>query len=212
MSVSTFDLFRIGIGPSSSHTVGPMRACNLFVAALRAGGALIATKRVCCELYGSLAATGRGHGTDRAVLLGLEGEQPERVDPQFIEPRVRQIRDVGHLILAGEHRIAFDEPRDLLFRRGESLEFHPNGLRLTAFGAGGEELQSRTYFSVGGGFVVGSDEHGRSVPVTDPTALPYPFRTAEELLQHCRNSGLDVARVMWCNELSWRSAESIREV
>jgi len=210
MSVSTFDLFRIGIGPSSSHTVGPMRACNLFVAALHAGGFLAVVNRVCCELYGSLAATGRGHGTDRAVLLGLEGEQPDRVDPQFIEPRVRQIRDVGHLILAREHRIAFEESRDLLFRRGESLGFHPNGLRLTAFGAGGEELQSRTYFSVGGGFVVASDEHGRTVPVSDPTVLPHPFRTAEELLHHCRREGLDIARVMWSNELAWRSAESIR--
>jgi len=210
MSVSTFDLFRIGIGPSSSHTVGPMRACNLFVAALRAGGSLGVVDRVRCELYGSLAATGRGHGTDRAVLLGLEGEQPECIDPGLIEPRVRQIREGRHLMLAGEHRIAFEESRDLLFRRGESLQFHPNGLRLTACGQGGEALQSRTYFSVGGGFVVGSDERGRSVPVTDPTVLPHPFRSGEELLGCCRISGLGIAQVMWCNERAWRSEESIR--
>ena len=119
MSVSTFDLFRIGIGPSSSHTVGPMRACNLFLATLRAGGALTVVNRVCCELYGSLAATGRGHGTDRAVLLGLEGEQPDRVDPRFVEQRAQEIRAEGHLRLAGEYRIAFDESRDLRFHRGE---------------------------------------------------------------------------------------------
>jgi L-serine dehydratase len=210
MAVSTFDLFKIGIGPSSSHTVGPMRAANLFVAALREGGWLGAVRRVRCALYGSLGATGKGHGSDKAVMLGLEGEEPDRVDPDQIDGRLRQIRDERRLMLGGSGEIAFDEREDLQFLRRETLPFHPNGMRLSALDASGEVLLERTYYSVGGGFVVNHDEAGEPRLAADARALPHPFRTGEELLQQCRASGLGIAQVMWRNELAWRSADELR--
>lgn len=210
MSVSTFDLFKIGIGPSSSHTVGPMRAANLFVAALRDGGQLAAVQRVRCSLYGSLGATGKGHGSDKAVILGLEGEEPDRIDPDCIAGRLQQIRDQRSLQLAGRHAIAFDEREDLLFLRRETLAFHPNGMRLAALDAGGQPLLERTYYSVGGGFVVNHDDAGQPQLGPDMRQLPHPFRTGEELLQQCRASGLGIAQLMWRNELAWRSDEELR--
>jgi L-serine dehydratase len=210
MAVSTFDLFKIGIGPSSSHTVGPMRAANLFVAALREGGLLEPARRVCCSLYGSLGATGKGHGSDKAVMLGLEGEEPDRIDPDCIAGRLQQIREHRVLKLAGSHPIAFDEREDLLFLRRETLAFHPNGMRLTALDVAGQPLLERIYYSVGGGFVVRHDEAGEPQLGPDPRQLPHPFRTGEELLQQCRASGLGIAQLMWQNELAWRSADELR--
>jgi L-serine dehydratase len=210
MAVSTFDLFKIGIGPSSSHTVGPMRAANLFVAALREGGLLDSARRVCCSLYGSLGATGKGHGSDKAVMLGLQGEEPDRVDPDCIAGRLQQIREERTLQLAGSHAIAFDEREDLLFLRRETLAFHPNGMRLTALDAAGQTLLERTYYSVGGGFVVNHDDAGKAQLGPDTRELPHPFRTGEELLQQCRVTGLGIAQVMWHNELAWRSADELR--
>ena len=210
MAVSTFDLFKIGIGPSSSHTVGPMRAANLFVAALRESGTLAAVRRVRCSLYGSLGATGKGHGSDKAVMLGLEGEEPDRVEPNRIPIRLRQIREERSLMLAGQQAIAFDEREDLLFLRRETLAFHPNGMRLSAFDAAGETLFERTYYSVGGGFVVNHDDAGAPQLGPDTRALPHPFRTGEELLQQCRATGLGIAQLMWRNELAWRSEDELR--
>jgi len=210
MAVSTFDLFKIGIGPSSSHTVGPMRAANLFVAALRESGVLDAVRRVRCSLYGSLGATGKGHGSDKAVMLGLEGEEPDKVDPNRIPIRLRQIREGRTLMVAGVHAIAFDEREDLLFLRRETLPFHPNGMRLAALDAEGHPLLERTYYSVGGGFVVNHDESGQPQLGPDTLQLPHPFRTGDELLQQCQATGLTIAQLMWQNELAWRSAEELR--
>jgi L-serine dehydratase len=210
MAISTFDLFKIGIGPSSSHTVGPMRAANLFVAALREGGVLAAVKRVRCALYGSLGATGKGHGSDKAVMLGLEGEEPDGIDPDCIADRLQQVRDQRSLKLGGEHAIGFDEREDLLFLRRETLPFHPNGMRLAALGEAGQVLLERTYYSVGGGFVVNHDESGQAQLGPDTRPLPHPFRTGDELLQQCGASGLGIARLMWRNELAWRSEDELR--
>jgi L-serine dehydratase len=210
MAVSTFDLFKIGIGPSSSHTVGPMRAANLFVAALREGGGLERVRRVRCALYGSLGATGKGHGSDKAVMLGLEGEEPDRIDPDCIESRLQQIRDQRALRLAGGLAIEFDEREDLLFLRRATLAFHPNGMRLTALDAAGAAVLERTYYSVGGGFVVHHYAAGEPELGPDTRTLPHPFRTGEGLLRQCRASGLGIAQLMWRNELAWRSAEDLR--
>jgi L-serine dehydratase len=210
MAVSTFDLFKIGIGPSSSHTVGPMRAANLFVAALCEGGLLAEVRRVSCSLYGSLGATGKGHGSDKAVMLGLEGEQPDRIDPDCIAGRMEQIRGQRTLRLAGTHAVAFDEREDLLFLRRETLPFHPNGMRLIAHGAAGQPLLDRIYYSVGGGFVVLHSDSGEPQLGLDTRELPHPFHSGDELLQQCRATGLTIAQLMWQNELAWRGPEELR--
>jgi L-serine dehydratase len=210
VAVSTFDLFKIGIGPSSSHTVGPMRAASLFVATLRQDGLLESTMRVRCALYGSLGATGKGHGSDKAVMLGLEGEEPDRIDPDGIDGRLQQIREQRRLRLGGDQVVAFDEREDLLFLRRETLPFHPNGMTLAALDGAGHVLLERTYYSVGGGFVVNHDEAGEPQLGPDTRALPNPFRTGEELLQQCQASGLGIAQVMWRNELAWRSEDELR--
>ncbi|GKS74126.1 L-serine ammonia-lyase [Acidovorax sp. SUPP950] len=218
MSVSVFDLFKIGIGPSSSHTVGPMIAARQFAVALRDCMGLAPVHRVVVELFGSLAATGIGHGTDRAVLLGLAGHEPDRIDPDRIGPTVEAIRTGGQIDLLGTHRIAFIEKEHLLFRR-KSLPFHPNGLSLHAHGAQGELLLTRTYYSVGGGFVV--DEGGQrvlnSVEALDQGAagsgmgLPHPYRTAAELLAQCAATGQSIAAVTLANEGHWHSRAHVRQ-
>jgi len=204
MAVSVFDLFKVGIGPSSSHTVGPMRAARLFVQRLEREGRLGATARLQCELYGSLGATGKGHGSDKAVLLGLLGETPDGVDIDSIEARLAALRAARRLALLGRHEIAYDEPRDLLFRRRQSLPLHPNGLRFIAFDAAGAELSNRCYYSVGGGFVLGEEEiagGGTQVAlVPDATPLPLPFHSADELLVRCAGVPGSIADVMRRNE------------
>jgi len=209
MSLSTFDLFKIGIGPSSSHTVGPMRAARLFAVALREGGWLEAVHAVRCELYGSLGATGKGHGSDKAVLLGLEGEEPDLVEPDAIAPRLQRLRESQTLNLLGSHPVAFNEREDLKFLR-KALPFHPNGMRLYALDASGTTLLEKIYYSVGGGFVISQDAQGQPALVPDPKVLPYPFSSGAELLQCCGESGLSIAQVMWHNELAWRNAEAVR--
>ena len=209
MSLSTFDLFKIGIGPSSSHTVGPMRAAHLFALALRDSGQLDAVHTVRCELYGSLGATGKGHGSDKAVLLGLEGEEPDLVEPDAIAPRLQRLRESQTLNLLGSHPVAFHEREDLKFFR-KALPFHPNGMRLYALDASGAALLEKTYYSVGGGFVISQDAQGQPALVPDPQTLPYPFASGAELLQRCGESGLSIAQLMWRNELAWRDAEAVR--
>ncbi|WAL67052.1 L-serine ammonia-lyase [Amycolatopsis cynarae] len=204
MAISVFDLFSIGIGPSSSHTVGPMRAACLFVAALAEEGLLGRTTRVRVELFGSLGATGHGHGSDRAVLLGLSGERPEDVDTASVPEKVSRIRETGLLPLPGGPEIAFDERTDLVLHRRRSLPEHPNGMVFRAFGP--DLLAERTYYSVGGGFVRG--EHGIA---EDDTKLPHPFSTGAELLTLCRETGLPISEIMLRNELSWRSRDEIRQ-
>lgn len=210
MAISVFDLFRIGIGPSSSHTVGPMRAAGLFVDSLAACGRLAAVSRVQVQMFGSLGATGKGHGTDKAVILGLEGESPERVATEAIPARLEALRETRRLQLPGGPKIAFDPDRDLKFHRTRTLPYHPNGLRFHASDAGGGTLHEGTYYSVGGGFVVNEDAAGADRIVEDRTRLPYTFSTAAQLLAHCAEDNLSISQVMLRNELTWRSEAGIR--
>ena len=209
MAISVFDLFKIGIGPSSSHTVGPMRAARMFALALRDADLLHSVERVRCELFGSLGATGKGHGTDKAVLLGWEGEEPDKVDPAAIEHLLARMREQKTVRLLGVHPVHFDERSDLLFLRRETLPFHPNGMRCTAFGADGVLLE-KNYYSVGGGFVVSQDAAGNPALLPDPRKLPYPFRSGDELLALCAEHDLTIAQLMWQNELAWNSADEVR--
>ena len=220
VAVSVFDLFTIGIGPSSSHTVGPMRASRQFAQALAASGDLDRVRGVRVHLYGSLAATGRGHGTDRALLLGLEGETPEAVDIDRLPARVAAITDARRLRLLGRHEIAFDRATDLAFERGGELPGHPNGMRFVARGdadrggtAGGVDaavLDERVYYSVGGGFVAGADEAGRPILVERDARLALPFATAGELLARCEHHDLPISGVMLRNERAWGSESEVR--
>ncbi len=210
MAVSVFDLFTIGIGPSSSHTVGPMRAARTFATRLAEEGLLQASAGVRVHLYGSLALTGRGHGSDRALLLGLEGEQPESVPLDGIAPRLARIRSERRLLLLGCHEVAFDPDRDLLLHRRETLPFHPNGMRFEALDAAGSLLREALFFSVGGGFVVDGSAAGDDPLVEDTTELPLPFRSADALLGLCREHGLRVSDVMLRNECAWRPEAEVR--
>jgi L-serine dehydratase len=210
MTISAFDLFKVGIGPSSSHTVGPMRAACTFASRLRNEDLLGRVTAVHCELFGSLGATGHGHGSVKAVVLGLEGEQPDLVDPVAAGPRVDAVRREGKLLLAGEHPIAFSVDDDVVLHRRRRLEFHSNGMLFRALGAGGEEVSRREYYSVGGGFVLDEDDAGNPAVVEDPTPVRYPFRTGEELLARTRETGLRISDVMLANELAWRSEAEVR--
>ena len=210
MSISAFDLFKIGIGPSSSHTVGPMNAARQFAVGLEERGLLDSCARLSAELYGSLGATGAGHGSPMAIILGLEGESPESVDVDTTAGRVAAIRESGVLKLLGRKALAFDYRNDLVMHRSESLPFHPNGMRFTAYDAQGDIVNSRTFYSVGGGFIVDDTATGADAVVDDPTVLPYPFTTAEELLQQCQEHGLSISALMLENEKAWRPAPEIR--
>ena len=210
MAVSAFDLYSVGIGPSSSHTVGPMRAARRFVQALERHGRLDAVTRVRAELFGSLGATGHGHGSPKAVILGLEGEDPETVDIDGYEERVATVRRRGELLLAGWRGITFDDATDLVMHRRKSLPAHPNGMTFGAFDQRGETVQQQTYYSVGGGFVVDEHATGADRVVEDDTPVAYPFDTAGELLDQCRRSGLTISQVMLANERAWRTEAEIR--
>ncbi len=209
MSLSVFDLFKIGIGPSSSHTVGPMRAAARFAEGLRREGLLEATASVKVELYGSLGATGKGHGSDKAVLLGLEGEQPDTVDTAAIPARLDAIRSSGELRLLGERPIRFVEKEHLALIR-KPLAYHPNGMIFRAFDAAGLQVRSREYYSVGGGFVVDDEAAGLDRIVEDRTPLAFPFKTARQLLDHCAHEGLSISQLMAENEKAWRPPEETR--
>ena len=210
MSISTFDLFKVGIGPSSSHTVGPMHAARMFAVALQDAGTLSRCYRVTTELFGSLGATGAGHGSPKAIILGLEGEAPDSVDIDGIDARVTDAREHGSLTLLGTHQIAFDYRDDLIMHRTETLPFHSNGMRFTAYDEQAEALQTKVYYSVGGGFVVDESASGGDVVVDDPTPVRYPFSTAEELLAQCKEHGLSISSLMLANELAWRSEAEVR--
>jgi L-serine dehydratase len=210
VAISVFDLFSIGIGPSSSHTVGPMRAARMFARRLRNEGLLPSVASVRTELYGSLGATGHGHGTPKAVLLGLEGDSPRTVDVETADARVESIRSAGRLALLGEHEIAFDFDRDLVLHRRKALPYHANGMTLWAYDAAGTELLTKTYYSVGGGFVVDEDAVGADRIKLDDTVLKYPFRTGDELLRLTQETGLSISALMLENERAWRTEEEIR--
>jgi L-serine dehydratase len=209
MTVSVFDLFKIGIGPSSSHTVGPMRAAFMFATSLDEVGLLGSVAAVRAELFGSLGATGHGHGSVKAVVLGLSGEEPEAVDPAAAESMVADVRASGTLRLLGRVPVPFNVDEDVILHRRKRLEFHSNGMRFAALDAAGAELSARTYYSVGGGFVLGEDETGRPAIVADPTPVPYPFTSGAELLAITRRTSLPISGVMLANELVRRDKADV---
>ncbi|MEU5991404.1 L-serine ammonia-lyase [Spirillospora sp. NPDC047418] len=212
MAISVFDLFKIGIGPSSSHTGGPMAAAHRFARGLERDGLLEKTASVQVVLYGSLGLTGKGHGSDKAVILGLEGDKPELVDVDRVDERLAAIRERGMLRLFGDHDIPFVVNEHLHFERKESLPGHPNGMRFTALGDSGEELRSKVYYSVGGGFIVDENATGADRIKPDDTVLPHPFDTAADLLDRCRETGLSISALTLENERAFgRSPEEIRE-
>ncbi|AUZ86478.1 L-serine ammonia-lyase [Arthrobacter agilis] len=210
MTISAFDLFKIGIGPSSSHTGGPMTAAYLFTEVLRADGLLAGVQRVRVELFGSLGVTGHGHGTVKAVLLGLEGDQPHLVDPTSADARVAYIGECRSLNLAAEQRIEFDPETDVVLHRRQRLDYHTNGMRFTAYTAADEVIRTREYFSVGGGFVLDEDEIGSETVALKPIPVAHPFGTADQLLGICRATGWSFSDVVLANELSWRPEHEVR--
>ncbi len=205
MAISVFDLFSVGIGPSSSHTVGPMRAAQMFVESLAQTDHPPAGVRA--ELFGSLGATGHGHGSVGAVVLGLLGERPESVDVDAAPALVERVRSERRLRLPTGAEIDFDVDRDVVLHRKKSLPLHPNGMHFVALDDQGRELVRRVYYSVGGGFIAGED----GVPVEDGTELAMPFATGTELLAHCRERGVPMSEVMLINEQAWRTETEIRE-
>jgi L-serine dehydratase len=204
-AISTFDIFKIGVGPSSSHTVGPMKAARAFVDSLE--GASPPVARIGVRLYGSLAYTGKGHGTDSAVLVGLSGKRPETLDPDAVEPLLRRIHAERVLDVPGIGEIPFAPEKDLVFDLEDELPRHTNGMRFTAFDAAGNELLSEDWYSLGGGFVVRGDEPEPQAQEGEP---PFPFTSAFELLQTAEREGLAIAELMYLNETHWRSANEVR--
>ncbi|MER6831764.1 L-serine ammonia-lyase [Streptosporangium sp. NPDC000563] len=208
MTISVFDLFKIGIGPSSSHTGGPMAAAHKFARGLHQDGLLEKTARVRAVLYGSLGLTGKGHGSDKAVLLGLSGEKPELVDVDAVEGRLAAMRESGTISLYGSREIPFVIGEDLVFERKISLPGHPNGMRFTALSESGETVREKVYYSVGGGFVVDENATGADRIKADDTVLPHPFTTAAELLAQCAETGLSISGLMLENEQAFGRTEA----
>ncbi|MFJ6724903.1 MULTISPECIES: L-serine ammonia-lyase [unclassified Streptomyces] len=211
MAISVFDLFSIGIGPSSSHTVGPMRAARMFARRLRNEELLDSVAAVRTELYGSLGATGHGHGTPKAVLLGLEGDSPRTVDVESADERVERIKESGRISLLGTHEIPFSFDDDMVLHRRKALPYHANGMTIWAYDAAGAEVLAKTYYSVGGGFVVDEDAVGADRIKLDDTPLKYPFRTGDELLRLTKETGLSISSLMLENERAWRTEDEIRD-
>jgi L-serine dehydratase len=205
VNISVTDLYTIGIGPSSSHTVGPMRAAKRFVDQLNAQSHMAKTNRVLVQLYGSLALTGHGHATDHAVLLGLSGARPSNIAPEDVQPLISEIREYNKILLDGHHEIPFYEEENLLFIKDEVLPEHANGMRFSAYSSEGTLLLKKEYFSVGGGYVVSHDEGDRAETRGHNIQLPYPFSSADELLAMGQESGLSIAEIMLANETCWRA-------
>jgi L-serine dehydratase len=207
--LSVFDIFKIGIGPSSSHTVGPMRAAGQFVHALEQDGLLAQVARVRVDLYGSLGATGRGHATDLGVILGLFGEMPDTIDPATVKPRLVEVRRSGLLPLGGKHPIAFQRARDIAFLGEQSMPEHPNAMRFVALAEDDAVLSERCYFSVGGGFITESGAQATVAGNAD-LAWPYPFKTGDELVALAKSNDISIAQLMMANERVWRSEAEVR--
>jgi len=204
MNLSVLDIFKVGVGPSSSHTMGPMNAACAFVVDLEQRGLLDRTGKVVAQVYGSLALTGHGHCTDRAILLGLEGHRPDTIDPAAMEPSLERIRSTSRLHLGGKRDIAFDEPMDLLFHRDQLLPLHPNGMRFSALDDEGTVLHKDEIYSTGGGFIVRAADFGREPSGHDAVQVAHPFASAGELLQSSRDAGLDLHELILANERSFR--------
>lgn len=211
MALSVFDLFKVGIGPSSSHTVGPMIAARMFATELIAMPVADQVARIKIDLLGSLGATGKGHGSDKAVLLGLCGEHPETVDVETIDSRLKDLRDSKTIVLESGQTVKFNESRDLVMHRRKSLPFHPNAVCFEAFEKNGDSVLSRTYYSVGGGFVLDETAaEGENPIVEDETSLPYPFTTGDQILELSEKHNKTVAQMMMANECVWRKEEDVR--
>jgi L-serine dehydratase len=210
MALSAFDLYSIGIGPSSSHTVGPMRAAKRFVERLAGSGRLAQVRRVRAELFGSLGATGHGHGSPKAVVLGLEGEDPATTDTDRADGRIDEIQETGLLVLNGSTAIRFDVDSDLVMHRRKSLPAHPNGMTFAAFDEDDVQIDFRTYYSVGGGFVVDEEATGADRVVLDETQVKFPFGAGAELLAICERERMSISDVMLANEQAWRTENEIR--
>ncbi len=209
MSLSVFDIFKIGIGPSSSHTIGPMNAARQFVLDLEQQGLLARTAKVSVQLYGSLALTGQGHCTDGAVLLGLEGHRPDEIETDTIETTIERIRSSGRVSLLGRHEIAFDEPLDVLYHRNQVLPGHSNGMRFAALDAAGKVLLGEEFYSTGGGFIQRAGEGGASNSAF-AASVPFPFSSSEQLLKLGREQGLEIFQLILANERTWRPDEATR--
>ena len=210
MTISVFDLFKIGIGPSSSHTVGPMKAAGMFVKELTDTGTAPEVAGLRVELFGSLGATGHGHGSVGAVILGLLGHAPDQVDPATVQGQISAVRENGKLDLPGGGPVRFSVDDDIVLHRRKRLDFHTNGMRFQALAGDGTELRRREYYSVGGGFVLGQDHTGAAAIVIDPTPVPYPFRTGAELLAHVTSTGLPISGIMLANEAARRPEQDTR--
>lgn len=211
MTISVFDLFKVGIGPSSSHTVGPMKAAKEFALGLEQADLLSQTSRVCAQMFGSLAATGVGHGTRSAVVMGLEAEAPESIDVNTMPARVKAIFDDDGLLLAGKKTIEFTVKKDLLLKRKDELPYHPNGMRFYAYDDAGDEIAMREYYSVGGGFILSANAEGEVVLVQEEHTVKYPFESGAELLALCDEHQMTVPELMLANENSWREPEETRK-
>jgi L-serine dehydratase len=211
VKTSVFEIFKIGIGPSSSHTVGPMRAARDFISRIFSNGRLPDVARLSAELFGSLALTGRGHASDRAVILGLLGEAPDQVDPGKIESLVAEVRETGKLRLLHRQTIDFDEPRDLVFRKTETLPGHSNGMRFTAFAGDGSVVDTQIYYSIGGGFISKEGEEDNSSSASARKEVPFPFSSAADLLRIGDETELSIWEIALENEKTWRPESEIRE-
>lgn len=209
MNISVFDIFKIGIGPSSSHTVGPMRAANFLLSKLRKHELLNQAARVRCELYGSLASTGRGHNTDRAVIWGLQGEEPDTIDPEQQEDLLNRVLESKQIELDGERTIAFDADHDIVFKPDELLPYHPNGMLFTVFDESGRKLYLKQFYSIGGGFIVGHKTAKANQLIKEPTSVEFPFSSGDELLELTRSTGKSIAEIVYVNEHAWRSTDDI---
>jgi len=209
MAISVFDLFKIGIGPSSSHTVGPMRAAEQFASELKETHKLHKTDRIKAEMFGSLGATGKGHGTPKAVILGLEGDQPATVDIETIDERIERITSCKKIACMNEKVLDFDPETDLLLIPEKQLLYHPNGMCFTAFDTSGTILLEKTYYSIGGGFVIDERHAAQDFVFDEKYDIPYPFNTANELMALCRKHSLSIAELMWQNERAFHSDEEI---
>ncbi|MFT6388868.1 MAG: L-serine dehydratase [Cellvibrionaceae bacterium] len=210
MNISVFDLFKIGIGPSSSHTVGPMIAAKKFISALTKKECLHQTDKINIELFGSLGSTGKGHGTSKAIILGLEGETPSGVDVTHIAKRIEHITRKQKLLLANSIEIHFNQKEDIIFHRKKSLPYHSNGMRFRCFNKNRECLLEKFYYSVGGGFIVNEEQAKKdSALIQDEKNLPYPFNTGKELLQLCQEHQLCIADIMFENEQAWHKKKNI---
>jgi len=208
MNISVFDLFKIGIGPSSSHTVGPMYAAKQFLSNCMEQFPLTKISSVKIELFGSLALTGKGHGSDTAILLGLEGEEPASVEPEQIPKRLKRIRKNRTLCLMNEHKIYFEEEKSFIFKYEDLLPHHSNGMRFTVFDDDSTKLREENFYSVGGGFILNTEEFQNDNEDCG-AQIPFPFRTCEELFEHCTKTGMTCRELMWINEQTWRSESDI---